>query len=511
MAAPSVEAPHARTYGNFRRPQSAGLGQLGTLGTAGLCTGLVLVIVTMMVAGLLPAVGLLLAGGAFLGTLSVRGRHGRTLLQGIGERAAWTQTRARGEHVYRAGPLGRVPGGAFRLPGLAAASTVTEHEDVYARPFALVHWPSTRHCTVVLASEPDGASLVDDDQIDLWVAHYGAFLAQLGDEPGLVAASATIETAPDSGTRLRREVERSIDPHAPAVARAMLGQVVDTYPAGSASVRAMVALTFSAAGRGVSRAARLVPGAPRTAEAMARDLGYRVHTLGNLLQKSGAGATRPMSAQALAEEIRTAYDPDAARVFEHARAQGDVARLDWGNVGPAAAEARWDSYRHDGGVSCTWSMTQAPRGELTSGCLAALLRPHPDIARKRVTVLYRPLDRGRAATVVERDKRNADFRVSGSKRPSSRAIADQRSAHAVAEEEARGAGLVDFAMLATATVVDPANMEHARQAVAQLAPTARVQLRPVYGSQDSAFAAALPLGIVLASHLKVPDQVREAL
>ena len=33
----------------------------------------------------------------------------------------------------------------------------------------------------------------------------------------------------------------------------------------------------------------------------------------------------------------------------------------------------------------------------------------------------------------------------------------------------------------------------------------------VYGSQDSAFAAALPLGLVLPKHIKIPAELREKL
>ena len=40
-------------------------------------------------------------------------------------------------------------------------------------------------------------------------------------------------------------------------------------------------------------------------------------------------------------------------------------------------------------------MTQAPRGLVQSGVLARLLAPHRDIARKRVTLLYRPIDASR--------------------------------------------------------------------------------------------------------------------
>ena len=66
-------------------------------------------------------------------------------------------------------------------------------------------------------------------------------------------------------------------------------------------------------------------------------------------------------------------------------------------------------------------------------------------------------------------------------------------------------------MLVTATVVDPDKAKDAAAAIDNLAATARIRLRPVYGSQDSAFAAALPLGINLAKHVNVPDLLREKL
>jgi hypothetical protein len=39
----------------------------------------------------------------------------------------------------------------------------------------------------------------------------------------------------------------------------------------------------------------------------------------------------------------------------------------------------------------------------------------------------------------------------------------------------------------------------------------RIALRPAYGCQASAFAATLPLGINLPSHLRVPQVIREML
>ena len=77
-------------------------------------------------------------------------------------------------------------------------------------------------------------------------------------------------------------------------------------------------------------------------------------------------------------------------------------------------------------MSVTWAMSQAPRGEVRENVLARLIAPHGDIARKRVTLLYRVIDPGEAARVVERDLHNADFRVNSAARPTARAVVEQQ-------------------------------------------------------------------------------------
>ena len=66
-------------------------------------------------------------------------------------------------------------------------------------------------------------------------------------------------------------------------------------------------------------------------------------------------------------------------------------------------------------------------------------------------------------------------------------------------------------MIVTATALSFEQLPDVKAAIDNLAATARIQLRPVYGSQDSAFAAALPLGLVLPKHLRVPSEIRAAL
>ncbi|MWV51587.1 hypothetical protein GRS96_20185 (plasmid) [Rathayibacter sp. VKM Ac-2803] len=465
--------------------------------------GILSSIVASMFAGLGPALIVAAVFGSILLTVSVKDKHGQSALGRTVVRVNWWRTKSKGANIYRSGPIGRAKWGTFQLPGLAAASQLTEHEDSHGRRFALISTPTTKHFTVVLATEPDGAALVDQEQINNQVAEYGIWLANLGDEPGIEAASVTVETAPDTGTRLRGEVEGSMDPDAPLFARAMLSEVVESYPVGSATIRAYIALTFTATAR--------INGKRRNAKEVATDLSSRIPGLTSSLAATGAGAARPLNAQELCEVIRTAYDPDAAVLIDQARAAGEVADLSWTDVGPAAAEAHWDSYRHDGAVSTSWTMTAPPRGVVQAGILARLLAPHRDIARKRVTLLYRPIDPARAAALVEADLNAAQFNSSASTKPTARSTLSTRSAQATAAEEASGAGLMNFGLIVTATTMDRTQEPEARAAIDSLTSAARLRMRPAFGSQDSAFAAALPLGLVLPRHLRIPNEIREAL
>ena len=187
-----------RTYGNWRRVQSVGLLGLGMAGTVLLFAGVLVSLVAMMVS-LWLAAGCAAVTGLSLVPLLVRDRHGRNVLQRLTARAAWAKGRSAGAYLYRSGPLSRVPKGRCSLPGVLAQMTAIEAKDAYGRPFALLRHPWVNHAGIVLTCAPDGAALVDEADVDNWVAHWGAWLANLGNEPGLVGAQVVIESAPDSG------------------------------------------------------------------------------------------------------------------------------------------------------------------------------------------------------------------------------------------------------------------------------------------------------------------------
>ena len=492
-----------RTYGNWRRPTSPGLFGLGSVGTGIMLAGLVFCILVTMIRGLLWGAGVFLVLGLVLAVMAVKDHHGKSLLEKLLERFTWWRSNRLGARLYRSGPLGLTAWGTHQLPGLAAQLRLSEHQDAHGRRFVLLYAPSTNTFATVIATEPDGSALVDQEQVDIWVAAWGQWLANLGDEPGVEAAAVIVETAPDTGHRLAREVSSQTDPEAPAFAREVLEQVVTAYPTGSSQVRAWVTLTFS----GTSTSA----GKKMTSHDMGRELAARLPVLTSMLSATGAGAARPMSASEMCEVVRVAYDPATAIAVEEAHLAGVDTGLTWDDVGPAAHEASWDGYRHDSAYSMTWSMTVAPRGNVQSSVLARLLAPHPALVRKRVALLYRPIDAARAAGMVEADLRASQFVATSSKNPTARSGLSVRAAAATAQEEAAGAGLVNFSMLVTATITDPTREAEARAVIDNLAATARVRLRPVYGAQAAAFASSLPLGLILPKHLKVPAAIQERL
>jgi hypothetical protein len=134
------------------------------------------------------------------------------------------------------------------------------------------------------------------------------------------------------------------------------------------------------------------------------------------------------------------------------------------------------------------------------------------LARKRVTIQYRPHSPETAAVIADRDVRAAKVR-SELRKGEIRATDTLavRMARQTAEEQAAGAGLVRFSMLVTVTVDDPGDLDTAGQVISQLAATSRVRLRPAAGTQAASFVAGLGIGVVLQNQVRLPAVFREQL
>jgi hypothetical protein len=565
-----------RTYGNWRKPSSPGLPRLGLLGTALALGSLVAVMSVQVLAGLLPAGVCALAVCAGLLPLVWRNRAGRNGWQVLAAKTAWRVGQRRRQHLYTSSLTGPVSFGSARLPGLLANSRLLSAVTAHGEPFALIHLPSTRHYAVMIALDPQGSQLIDPETVDEWVACWGGWLARLGHEANLEACTVTVETAPDPGSRLAAEVQTMLTPDAPALSRAMLTEAAASYPHGSATVTAYLTLTFSArraarteregvrlsqprrqsrrrrsrgtgtatAPRPYSSLAAAADDSPtsgtggtrigvRSAQEMAAQIGRRLPLLLHQLRTCGAGTGAAMTAAEVAATVRVAYDPAAAPLLDRARAQHD--RLDsvsprtggvdalvaplvsWQDAGPVAQVEAWDHLRHDSGTSITWQMVEVPHGAVQSRVLEQLLDANDMLARKRVTLIYRPHDPASAARVADADVRTAvgraTLRQGEGRATESLALAAARQS---AAEQAIGAGLIRFSMLVTATIAgggsgDTQQLARAAELIEQLGPACQLRLRRCYFSQAAAFTAALGVGVVLPKHVAVPDLVRDNL
>ncbi|MEV1112586.1 SCO6880 family protein [Micromonospora sp. NPDC049751] len=496
----SVEAAVEPTYGNWRRPRRAGLGPLGLVGTVGVFGGLVVVLFASMISlGAAMVVGVPFV--VLLAPLAIRTQDGRNVYQLISLRIGWSQRKSRGEHLYVSGPLSARPGGRFRPPGLLTRVSALEGRDAYDRAFGVLHHKGRNLYTIVLRCEPDGGSLVDPDQVDTWVALWGEWLARLAHEPALRGASVIVETAPDPGTRLANEILPRLAPDAPAAARAVMEEVVGDYPSASSEMNSYITLTYGASG-----------GPRRDPEDVVADLAVRVPSLLTGLISAGGGVAEPLSAEQIAEMVRVAYDPACAAEVLNVRAEHGHTGLEWEDAGPVAAVESVDAYHHDSGVSRTWLLTLAPRGTVRASVLRTMLDASDGTRRKRVALLYRPLDPATSARIVESDRRTAQF-MATSKRGmvQARASAEVRAAEQAAAEEATGAGLVEFSLMLTITVDTPDQLDDAAVVVRNMTGSSRIAMRPAHRMQAAAFSCTLPVGILPWEQTLLPHELQEAM
>lgn len=499
-----------RTFGGWRRPRKAGFNRFSMAATAVMFLGAAVTVLVAMVGGIWVGLAMFAFMLGLFFAVNNKDAHGVTFVERSSEKMAWFNRKRRGEDLHRyslATPenvqVARRTAGLTGLPGVLGACEVGEFVDGFGRPFALVSWRGLGAYSVVLGSEPTGGANVDEETVDGWVSALAEWLASLSGEQQILQAQIVVESSPDYGMRLAREINANVVESAPALAHEMFEQVRESFPVGGTSVRAYIVFTISERAQ--------VGAKPRSMEQMGADTAAYVAQMSQMLSATGAGFVTPVTAADLARVVRCSYDPASEVIFDQAALSGSEVELSFDEAGPVAAEAFWEAYRHDSGISQSWTMSGAPRQTVFSNVLKPLLSPDEGIARKRVALFYRPIDPGRAAMVADSDKTQADARVMNSTRPTAAAVLEQQNATRTTMEQAGGAGLVEFGMVMTATSYSNKDLQYVAQQMKSLSARAKLTIRPAYGAQDSMFVASLPLGMIPSSYSTLPSGLREYL
>ena len=501
MSTQQVSAETApRPYGNFVRPEKAGIGKFSRSESVLMLVGLG-VFSLLVQANFFVGLGYLVVVGS-LGYWGIKkDQYGISRMDDGVDKVKFTLGKKQGFNQYRSGPTGVIPSAKFQLPGLAAGAVPYACMDPLGRPFALIHHPDVDHYVLVLVADAEGDTLADQDQVDRWVANWGGFMKEAGHETDIVGGQVIVETARDFGGRMKAYVEAQISERASDYGRQVMIEAANPADSTSPMTRTWVTLTFSGSPH---------LGAPsRTLEDVAVAVASRVPSICEQIVHAGGAEATPVTETTIAKAVQVSYDPAIAEILDGMASRRERQSFELQNAGPAGHVSEWKYFRHDSGMSVCWSMPRPPRGEIYAKTLRELLKYDSHCDRKRVALLYRPVPVAEAETIAAQDVENASKKASSTKRVRHRTQQAHEAAVQSAKEEARGAGLVNFGIAATATVCDEASLADAQISVEGRGRASRVVLRPTFGAHDTTFAATLPLGLVLNSYVGLTTKFQE--
>ncbi|MFJ1804428.1 SCO6880 family protein [Streptomyces sp. NPDC088180] len=412
--------------------------------------------------------------------LTVSRRHGMPALSYYRAVVAW-KLAARSETTsYRAVLLPHPY--ALDLPGVAASSTLIKaHDPTTGRDVGVVHNRATGCMTVSTLLAPGGSLMAPTGTVRGNLRTWASVLDAMSTEDQILGASVTIQITPGAGEALGDDIKARRDPHAPALARSVVSELVRTAPHATASVSPWMSVTVD-------------PSATATASL---DLGEQVaETLRvvDSLDLSGTGTDiiRRATDVDLRRLVRAAYDPDSF----HARDE-EIRELSWGECGPQAADDHFEEYAHDGAISVSWVLRAMPNRPIPYSTLLPLVSPGR--FQRRVTLAYRVLDPREGERVLEREINSAANRATATAQVKGRARWSQKADYAKAEKAAAqaagGAQVVDWTLMVTVTARSAEELPAARQEVERaIKATRSIRMRPAYGAEAAVFAAGLPVG-----------------
>jgi hypothetical protein len=215
-----------------------------------------------------------------------------------------------------------------------------------------------------------------------------------------------------------------------------------------------------------------------------------ISALAERLQSSDAGVAGLLTRDQCAWALRLAYAP-------HLRAHYSALRqLEPGQLGPTAAEAKWDHYRCDGELHRSYWVAQWPRLEVGPAFLApVLLSP---TAVRSFSVVVEPVPPARARLAVEAavtsDEADEELRSERGFRTTARRRRQQAATRRRETELAEGHEELRFAGFITVSGRDLDDLDGNCDEVTQAAQQAYLDLQPMWGQQDSGFVCGgLPL------------------
>ncbi|MGQ0846806.1 MAG: SCO6880 family protein [Sporichthyaceae bacterium] len=437
---------------------------------------------------------------------------GRSAVEWTGHALAFGVNRALGRNVFLSGtlaphscadPAGPAP---MDLPGPLAALRFLDADTqgvlgalAPSGRIAVVHHPLDRTFTAVAKIRWTGIALADSQRREARVAGWGGLLAQLCTEASPFTRIAVVQrTLPDDGTALRRWTSGAVRSNAPALALDVVEELTTQARITGAAHDAWLVLTLD-----VARARTQIRAAGGGEQGALAVLTRQLAAASTSIGAAHLEIVEWLAVRDLAEVVRSAFDPTVAPTLAARRAQagGLPAGVEPSLAGPAAAEASWSHYRHDGAWSVTYGIHDWPRAGVPAWFLRPVLTAQ-HTARRSVALHVEPVPAREAEKAVMRARTKRQVAVAMRHRTGQLVPEHERQAQHEAHEQdaqrAQGHGLVRLAGYLTVTVTEASQLDLACSELETDAAQAGLEVRRLWGAQDVGFhATALPLGLGL--------------
>lgn len=425
---------------------------------------------------------------------------GRTVEQWAPVALRWAGRHLRQRNRYRSAMplLGHVDGEATPTPPDTVAGVRIIAEGIEgAGEVGILHDRHAGTYTALLAVRGRSFQLADAGEKERRLGAWGAVLA------GLARASSPIHrlqwverTVPDDGDAMGRYLARAarVRPDHPSLSSYL--ELVDQAGPVTQQHETLLAVSISTA-----RARRQIRQSGGGDAGAAKVLVRELLSLRREVASADVIVDGALTPRLVARALRTGFEPHARRgLARRAAAAGDAPGTHPANAWPLAAETTWGAYRVADVWHATYWVTHWPRTPVGADFLAPLLLG--TTAMRTVALTMEPISPLRAHREVEQQAvkgmADDDLRSRAGFRSSARRLRERQS---VERREAELAdGHADYRLAGYVTVTAPSldELEVACGEVEQAAQQSFLELRRMYGEQDSGFTYTLPLGRGLA-------------
>ena len=361
-------------------------------------------------------------------------------------------------------------------------------------PVGVIEDPSRHTYVGVLRARGRSFSLLDEGGQAAAVQGWASILAGYALQSSPISRLQWIErTLPDDGETARRHFQERAAHDAPEAALRVYRQAIDTDGEAGEQHECLLALRVDA--RRCWRQARQA-GAGNLERGACALLLRELTMLDESLEGIGVAVEAVLTPRALAEALRTAYEPEIRprlRVIHGADPErGPHPRNAW----PRTAVEGFDHYQAgDRCLHATYHVREWPRIEVGPGFLAPLVL----LARatRTVSMTLEPIHAARAERDLRRelagDASDDTLRQKGGWLTSFRRLREQENVHRAEQELADGHASYRFTAYVTVSASCEDELEAACAEVEQAASRSQLELERLLGQQEIAFTYTLPL------------------